>query len=247
MKYYKIIHDNTFIGVACSSDFVKYQTRNHFYMRTDETDGEFIKYNGLLYRSAWMPPVPNEANKPFEQVTVLEITEEEYNTFASMIERDEEIPVEADEVIPSYTPIDDIDPAEVITVAYARELKIREMSATCRATIEAGFDITLTDGQSHHFSLDTQDQLNLITLSALTDTQEQIPYHADGEVCRFFTAVEMKLIIATATQYKVYHTTYYNALKNYINDLDTVEAIAAIQYGDELPDEYQTDVLKSLS
>ena len=47
------------------------------------------------------------------------------------------------------------------------------MSAICRETIENGFDLELR-GEEHHFSLDTQDQLNLmkddiITASGLLD------------------------------------------------------------------------------
>jgi len=75
---------------------------------------------------------------------------------------------------------------------------------------------------------------------------ESIPYHADGEICRFYTAEEITTILAQATAFKIYHTTYYNALKNYINSLDSIEDIAAITYGVELPEEYQSEVLKSL-
>jgi len=121
------------------------------------------------------------------------------------------------------------------------------MSMTCRHIIEAGFDIELSDREVHHFSLDTQDQLNLITLSALAETQELIPYHADGEICKFYSAAEIKTIVAGATQFKMYHTTYYNALKAYINSLETIEEIAAVTYGMELPEEFQSDVLKAIS
>ena len=119
------------------------------------------------------------------------------------------------------------------------------MSYTCRTTIENGFDIELRN-ETHHFSLDTQDQLNLISLSAMAQTQELVPYHADGESCIFYTAAEMQQIIAAATTFKIYHTTYYNALKGYINSLETIEEISAITYGIAIPDEYKTDVLRAL-
>lgn len=246
MKYYKIIQDGTFIGVVCSNDFVKYQTRNHFYMRTDETDGEFVKYNGVLYRNSWMPPVPNEAPKPFEQASVIEITQEEYEEFADLIERHEEVTNFVEQDIVPYVFVDE-DPIEGITVDFARTLKLAELSAACRAAIEDGFDIVLSDNVSHHFSLDTQDQLNLLSLAALSDTEEEIPYHADGELCKFYTAAEIKRIVAAANNHKMYHTTYYNALKNYVNSLDTADDIIAVMYGDELSEEYQTEVLKALS
>lgn len=73
-----------------------------------------------------------------------------------------------------------------------------------------------------------------------------IPYHADGQICRFYTAAEINQIVSAATQFKIYQTTYYNALKNYINSLDTIEEIAAITYGTSLPEEYKSEVLKAL-
>ena len=119
------------------------------------------------------------------------------------------------------------------------------MSYLCRKVIEAGFDLELR-GEIHHFSLSTQDQLNLISLSGMAQTQELIPYHADGEACVFYTAAEINSIVTAATQFKIYHTTYYNALKTYINALDTIEDIAAITYGVTIPEEYKSDVLKTL-
>jgi len=76
-----------------------------------------------------------------------------------------------------------------------KESKINEMSRICRQTIEAGFDLELR-GETRHFSLSTQDQLNLISLSTMAQTQSIIPYHADGEECEFYTADEINIIIA---------------------------------------------------
>ena len=115
----------------------------------------------------------------------------------------------------------------------------------CRNTIEAGFDLELR-GETKHFSLATQDQLNLMSLNVMAQTQSLIPYHADGEECDFYTAEEINEIIDTANAFKIYHTTYYNALKGYINSLETIEDIAAVTYGMEIPEEYQTNVLKAL-
>jgi predicted DNA-binding ArsR family transcriptional regulator len=50
--------------------------------------------------------------------------------------------------------------------------------------------------------------------------------------------------MAAVNKHKTYHTTYYNSLKNYINSLQTIEEIAAITYGIEIPDEYKSEVLK---
>jgi hypothetical protein len=126
-----------------------------------------------------------------------------------------------------------------------RDTKINQMSKACRTTIESGFDLDLR-GETHHFSLTTQDQLNLMSLSAIAQTQSLIPYHADGEECTFYTPEEINEIIAAAASFKNYQLAYYNALKTYINTLDSIEAIAAIEYGTPVPDEYKSDVLRVL-
>jgi hypothetical protein len=53
-------------------------------------------------------------------------------------------------------------------------------------------------------------------------------------------------IINTVTELKTYHTTYYNSLKSYIQSLDTREEIGKVSYGMNIPDEYQSEVLKDL-
>ena len=80
----------------------------------------------------------------------------------------------------------------------------------------------------------------------MAQSQSMIPYHADGEEVIFYTAEEIQDIIDSANAYKIYNTTYFNALKSYINSLNTIEEIAAIDYGIDIPEEYQTDVLKAL-
>jgi hypothetical protein len=80
----------------------------------------------------------------------------------------------------------------------------------------------------------------------MAQTQSLIPYHADGEQCIFYTSEEINEIVETATAFKIYHTTYYNALKGYVNALDTIEAINAIEYGTPIPEEYKSDVLRML-
>ena len=245
MKYYKIIKDNNFIGIASSTNIVRYQQRNHCFVSATEADGEFIECNGQLYHSGWLRPVPNNFPYPFEQVIIVEITEEEYNIYYSAIEHNEEIIEQEEEEEIETTPTIFIDPIEEVSVEFMKSSKIAEMSNTCRATIEGGFDLELR-GEIHHFSLDTQDQLNLISLSVMAQTQELIPYHADGESCIFYTAEEIQQIVTTATTFKIYHTTYYNALKGYINSLETIEEIGAIVYGTPIPEEYKTDVLKAL-
>ena len=125
--------------------------------------------------------------------------------------------------------------------------KTAEMSAACRAAIVAGFDVALSDGKDHHFSLTVEDQLNLNALFGLLATgAEQVPYHADGETCMYFTAADMQTVVQEATAHKTYHESYFNSLKAYIASKRTAASVDAIEYGTEIPEQYQSDVLKAL-
>lgn len=240
MKYYKILN-NELIGVVSSKNFIKYSPIANYFLRSDEQNGEYINLDGTLYRATWMAPIVKQ--EPYISAIVVEISEEEYNIYANAIINNEIIEIASQEPIPNTE--EEINPIDVESLEFIRSSKLTEMSYACRTTIEAGFDLELRN-EMHHFSLDTQDQLNLISLGEMAKTQSLIPYHADGEECIFYTSEEMNEIVETATAFKIYHTTYYNALKNYINALNTVEDINAIEYGIEIPEQYKSDVLKTL-
>jgi predicted DNA-binding ArsR family transcriptional regulator len=54
------------------------------------------------------------------------------------------------------------------------------------------------------------------------------------------------MIIDGAEAHKNYHMTYYNALKAYINSLENIEDIAAVTYGTAVPEEFQSEVWKTM-
>ena len=117
-----------------------------------------------------------------------------------------------------------------------RAAKTAEMSAACNAAITAGMDVTTTQG-TEHFSLQETDQINLKT--ATDDVKAGAvfyPYHADGELCRIFTAAEINAIGEASKAHKLYHTTYCNHLFDWIRRADAAE-LAGITYGAELPDD----------
>ena len=62
------------------------------------------------------------------------------------------------------------------------------------------------------------------------------PYHADGELCRMFTAAEIGAVGQASIAHKLYHTTYCNHLFDWIRRADAAE-LAGITYGAELPDD----------
>lgn len=117
-----------------------------------------------------------------------------------------------------------------------RAAKHAEISAASEAAIKAGMDVETTQG-TEHFSLQETDQINLKT--ATDDVKAGAvfyPYHADGELCRIFTAAEINAIGEASKAHKLYHTTYCNHLFDWIRRADAAE-LAGITYGAELPDD----------
>lgn len=244
MNYYKLISGTNIVGIVTSLDFRRFQKKHRIILICDEQSAQYVQYKDILYHDNWMLPITSDLYE-YESAEVIQVDEQEYNTLKAALETEDEI------VIKPETPVEEepeyVDPNEVITVDYVKSVKIAEMSNTCNKVITNGFDVVLSDGNSYHFSLTTQDQLNLITLSSMVANGEtQIPYHADGELCRFYSAEDINIIITTATQFKTYQISYFNALKAYIESLDDMNEIGAITYGVDIPAEYQSDVLKAL-
>lgn len=121
------------------------------------------------------------------------------------------------------------------------------MSSVCHNAITNGFDIELSDGKTHHFSMSIEDQIKIQTLATKARSGEtMLPWHSDGELCVFYPAEDILRIYAQLEILQTYHTTYFNSLKYYIESMDTMEAVSQVWYGMDIPEEYQSEVLKYL-
>lgn len=126
--------------------------------------------------------------------------------------------------------------------------KLAELSASCNAAITAGMDVETTHG-TEHFSLQETDQINLTTaLSAVQSGAAGYPYHADGQLCRLFTAAEIQAIAAASVQHKLYHTTLCNHLLTWARRAETKEELSGITYAaDGLPDDLAANMAAVLA
>lgn len=137
-------------------------------------------------------------------------------------------------------------PTEEELLAAAVTEKRREVSSACEQAIYRGVTVTLSDGVIEHFSLTEHDQINLFGKQAqLTAGAERLEYHADGQPCRYYSAEDMAAVIQAAMFHVSYHTTYCNALNMWIAGCQTTEAVQEIFYGADVPDEYQSEILRS--
>lgn len=248
MNYYKILEGKNFIGVGTSSDMRKYQKKHNIILISDENSAEYIQIGDSLYHDNWLCPVITD-KIPYAEAQIIAIEKEEYDLLFEATQKGEEIPSPSEgktEIMDEASEVE-TDSVGEITVEYVKSRKVAEMSRECNKTIEKGVDVTLSDGQPHHFSLTTQDQLNLISLQTMIISgQTSIPYHADNEPCRFFSSNELQIVLTGAMNYITYHESYFNSLKVYINSFEDIESISKIEYGIEIPEEYQTDVLRQL-
>lgn len=149
-----------------------------------------------------------------------------------------------------YTPPADPEPVTPPepyepTFAELRASKKQEISQECEQAIYSGVSVTLTDGSTEHFALTEHDQLNLFGKQVqLAAGAERLEYHSDGQPCRYYDAADMQTIITKAMWHVSYHTTYCNAINMWISGVQTAEELQQIFYGADVPEQYQSEVLK---
>lgn len=145
-------------------------------------------------------------------------------------------------------PVPEPEPYEP-TLKEVQEQKVAEMNGIQQQVVASGCEVQLSDGTKERFTLTTNDQLSLNSLSVKAlEGMSIIPWHpADESVhCKFYSEADMKTITDTCMNWVAYHVTYFRDLRIYIRSLTDKETIKAIQYGDDIPFEYQSEVLQSM-
>ena len=127
------------------------------------------------------------------------------------------------------------------TLEEAIKFKKEQLSYLCSKAIGEGMDVVLSDGNTHHFSLTKEDQINLTAMSMnILSGATEFDYHADGEPCKSYSVEDMSVICATAQAKVSSETTYYNCLVNWARNCKTVDDVKKINYGNNIPEEYWT-------
>lgn len=153
-----------------------------------------------------------------------------------------------------YTPPTPPEPAVptepyVPTLAEVQNNKKAEVNAACEAMIVSGVNVTLADGTVEHFDLKERDQLNLFGKQIQVNAGlESIEYHTDitpTTNCKYYSNADMQSIIQAAMWHVSYHQTYCISLKVWIDACEAKEEVAEIFYGADIPEQYQSEVLKA--
>lgn len=137
----------------------------------------------------------------------------------------------------------------VPTLEEVQEQKIAEMSMMQQSIIQAGVQVTLSDGTTEHFTLTEHDQTSLMGLQTqVAAGADNIPWHTSDQSqhCKYYSNADMALIVTAAMQYVTYHVTYYRDLRIYIRSLDNKDEVNAVFYGMDIPEEYQSEPLKDM-
>lgn len=215
MKYYKIIKNKEFIGVGTTLNLRRFQAEHKMILICDETQVQYIRLGDVLYRANWMWPETTDSVK-YEIADIIRIEKDEYDLLLHAVETNEEIAIEEEPVV-------EIEPivVEEPTIDYVRASKISELKRDCNKVITNGVDIKLSDGETRHFSMSLEDQINLLTMA----------YLADESV---YSAEDMKTIIAETNAFKNSHITKFKQLKDRVNSLNTIQEVSAVNYHEEV-------------
>lgn len=207
---YKIIQNNKVIDVVKIPRFVRFLASGYIAL-TDKTSAQGIvgSDNQTIYSF--------KARPGRSVVSIKEITLEEFNRLQDLLNSKQEIC------------------ADESTLAKAKRNKIKCLSEICKAKITSGFLIKLSDGEFYNFKLTVEDQLNLMAIEAQLNTgSTTFLYHATDKPCKFFSREDMIKIINTFKRYTLYHTTYFNVAKQYINSQTDLEKVALFTYGTDV-------------
>lgn len=124
-----------------------------------------------------------------------------------------------------------------------REIKINMMSSICQSVIENGIDVN-----GKHYSLTAYDQINIMKLEsqARMKPDQLLPYHANGELCKLYSAEAIIALAEYATAWKLYWSTYFNHLKMEITNMTDVDKIISVAFGQKLTDESNSSISQIL-
>jgi hypothetical protein len=219
---YKIIQNDKVIDVVKYPRFVSFLASGHIAI-TDKTSAQGIASSDNETVYSFTPRFG------YQTVTIKEIAPEEFSRLQNLLNSNQEIS------------------ADESALAEAKREAIKRLSSICKNKITSGFSIILSDGESYNFKLTTEDQLNLMSIEGqLNAGAETFIYHATNQPCRFFSRDDMTKIIATFKRYTLYHTTYFNVAKQYINSLVDIGKVNTFTYGTDVSEVVDDIVIKQI-
>jgi hypothetical protein len=220
----KIIQNEKVIDVVRVPSFIKFLSSGHI-AYTGQSSAEGVVGSDETTVYSFTPVEIQTAGV----VTIEEITLDEFERLQALLSDGKE--VIADE--------------SALTVA--KKTMIRQLSSICKNKITAGFEITLSDGETYGFKLTTEDQLNLLIIeNQINAGMKTFVYHATNLPCKLFNKEDMVRVVNAFKSFTLYHTTYFNAAKQYINTLTSIDNINKFVYGMDVSEVIEDPILKQI-
>lgn len=208
---YKVIYNNEIIDVVESPHFIKILPTGHITFTNKSCANGLEGSNGNIYSFE-----PTSA-KDVKVVSIKKITSEEFSRLQSLLNSETKVI------------------ADTAYLATCRQTAIANLSKVCQQKIVEGFNIKLEDGKLYHFDLTQEDQLNLLNIeNQLNMGVQNVLYHATGMPCKMFNRIDLFRIIKAFRNHVLYHTTYFNVAKQYINTLTDNTKIEHFTYGEDV-------------
>ena len=221
---YKIIQDNKIVDVVKLPRFVRFLSSGHVAI-TDKASAQGIvgSDNKTIY--SFKPIAKND-------ITVAEIKEislKELNELQNLLSSGQEV-------------CDDEE-----TFNELKRATIRRLSTICKNKITSGFSVRLSDGETYSFKLTIEDQLNLMSIeNQLNAGVKTFIYHSTDGPCKEFSKKDMTKIIDYFKRYTLYHTTYFNVAKQYINSATSMSKVTNFVYGDDVSEATGDNAIKKI-
>ena len=220
--FYKILdNNNNIITVSDEASFYKYFDSSNRLISVSSDIADRVRVNKKLYKI-------QGSNTPGDPLFFIHIiSEEEYNELKARIE-------EKPPVVSLY-------------LKRTRGEKIAELCSICQQKIIEGCTVVLSTG-SQHFKFNTEDQMNITRLmnNLQISRDNKVIYHSTGNKVEYYSPTDFTKIYNEMNKHITYHTTYFNLLKNCINNMYNPLEIKEIYYGYRLTNPQDIQILKQI-
>ena len=221
---YKVSTDTYIVDLLEKVQYVRFLPTGHIAF-TDKTSAQgFIGSDGITVYS--LAPYKQSG---YPEGYLSKIDFKEYNKLQKLLKKGATISADETEL------------------AKVKKLLLNKMSYSCKQNIISGFTLTLSDTKSYHFKLTIEDQLNLMMIEQqIINGEQTFVYHATDYPCEIFSKEDMLQIIAQAKQHTLYHTTYFNALKQYILKQEDIKVLNELSYGTDISETISDPTIKNI-
>ena len=229
---YKMILNNSIVDADLSPCYARYNPKLKMFLECNAENAQFIaSRNGDQW---WhIAGTSNHGLDVYKTVEVVETDEDEASALMVAFDAKRE-PIKI-ELPPDEPDVDETLSDDALTII--REHTVSLMMQHCEAAICAGFDVVLSDGEHHHFSLSQADQLNLISLNSMRSAYpDGIPYQADGEPLCLYSEDDFNLIFNGAAACRAHNYVYSKNLCAYVDTLETFDDLQGVSYGMKIPE-----------